>query len=69
MAWAPDAPGAGPSGVSAGFTGGLLLLAMIVIYPAAHDHVTHINRAPVLYIPKARAVRVCLDVAHVAMLN
>ena len=39
MAWAPNAPGAGPSGVSTGFTGGLLLLVMVIIYPAAHDKV------------------------------
>ena len=39
MGWDPTAPGAGASGVSAGFTGQLLLIVMIIIYPAAHDKV------------------------------
>jgi len=37
MAWDPSAPGANP--ISAGFTGELLLIVMLLIYSGAHDKV------------------------------
>ncbi|KAL1514521.1 hypothetical protein AB1Y20_003619 [Prymnesium parvum] len=39
MAWDPWAPGAGPSGVSAGFTGEVLMICMLIIYGGAHEKV------------------------------